>query len=839
VSNLSPQAAIEAAEEAFGRGRLADAERLCRQTLEALPNLAAGWDLLGRLAMRAGRPADAATHFRQALERGGPDVSLYDKLALALAGSDKADQAEIALRQALVLEPDAAVLQAHLGAIYLKQDRWTDAARVLERVLALAPNVANAAADLDRARQRLKLSERQQAELAGWVTAADQPTATANDHARAALGLMRAGRPSEAVRHFEAATRLEPTNAKWYSNLGNLLQMLGQTEDAARAHAEALRLDPQMDSYRAKSDTERAAEAFATAEQSARAGRQRVAIDHLLRTLAWQADHREALSAAGIILQQLGRPAWAYQLTERRLTLEPDSADLLNTLGNLSQELSRPEQAMDYYRRAVAADPKCDPAHRNLGYMLKERGYVTEAREHWQRAWEANPDDMVRVLLVTALPPIYASKEEADRAWHELNERAAELVADRVRLDTTRVCGPTLFYAAYHGLNDCPLQTNMAQVYTAPRLKLSPAGGRGGKIRVGFLSKYFKDHTIGRLNLGMIEQLDRSKFEVAVIAPRPNDQLGERFRRTAQWFVELPSDPDRTRRAIVELGLDILFFADVGMDALTYTLSFSRMAPIQCVTWGHPVTTGSPEMDYFISSTLLESPGGQQYYREQLVELPNLANYYERPQLPPRPRDRESFGFAPGAHLYGCPQTLFKLHPKYDDVLASILRADPQGELVLLDARYEQWSELVRQRFSRSMADVHERVRFLPPLPRPDFLALNAVVDVLLDPTHFGGGNTTYEALALGTPVVSLPSEMLRGRITRALYTKMGVDDCLVATPEEYVALAVRLGTDVDYRRQVSAKILAAADVLYENPQGVRDLEAFFVSAFERQRSGK
>ncbi len=105
---------------------------------------------------------------------------------------------------------------------------------------------------------------------------------------------------------------------------------------------------------------------------------------------------------------------------------------------------------------------------------------------------------------------------------------------------------------------------------------------------------------------------------------------------------------------------------------------------------------------------------------------------------------------------------------------------------------------------------------------------------MLLDPIHFGGGNTSYEAFALGTPIVTLPSAMLRGRFTLALYKQMGVLDCVVATPDEYVALAVRLGTDRDYRRAMSEKILAAGEVLFHNRQAVRDVEEFFESAIER-----
>src|SRR5439155_12479619 len=129
---------------------------------------------------------------------------------------------------------------------------------------------------------------------------------------------------------------------------------------------------------------------------------------------------------------------------------------------------------------------------------------------------------------------------------------------------------------------------------------------RSRRIRVGFLSRYFRDHTIGRLNLGRIERLSREEFEVTVLSAGTfHDPVAEGFRHAAERFVTVSPNVGEARRQIAELGLDLLIFTDVGMDPLTSTLAHSRMAPVQGTTWGHPDTTGSPMMDFFISSELL------------------------------------------------------------------------------------------------------------------------------------------------------------------------------------------------------------------------------------------
>jgi predicted O-linked N-acetylglucosamine transferase (SPINDLY family) len=130
------------------------------------------------------------------------------------------------------------------------------------------------------------------------------------------------------------------------------------------------------------------------------------------------------------------------------------------------------------------------------------------------------------------------------------------------------------------------------------------------------------------------------------------------------------------------------------------------------------------------------------------------------------------------------------------------------------------------------------RVVFLPRLSQDDYLHLLARADVLLDTTPFGGGSTSYEAFAFGTPVVTLPGQMLRGRITAACYQQMGVMDCIARTEDEYVQIALGLGMDRARRAHVRTAILSRKPLLYEDAAAVRQLERFLQDAVERARTG-
>jgi predicted O-linked N-acetylglucosamine transferase (SPINDLY family) len=207
---------------------------------------------------------------------------------------------------------------------------------------------------------------------------------------------------------------------------------------------------------------------------------------------------------------------------------------------------------------------------------------------------------------------------------------------------------------------------------------------------------------------------------------------------------------------------------------------------------------------------------------------------YDRPERPAA-ADRASFGLPAEAHLYACPQTLFKFHPDYDALLGDILRRDRAGLLLLIEGRSAHWKELLLARFGRTMPDVLDRIRFLPKQSRPDYLRLLAASDVMLDSIYFGGGNTSYESFAMGTPIVTWPSPYLRGRLTYAMYCRMGWHDLVVDNAADYVEKAVRLGTDPDYRAAMRRRIGETAGVLYGDVAVVRDLEA----AFEQMWAGR
>lgn len=105
------------------------------------------------------------------------------------------------------------------------------------------------------------------------------------------------------------------------------------------------------------------------------------------------------------------------------------------------------------------------------------------------------------------------------------------------------------------------------------------------------------------------------------------------------------------------------------MSTDTYYLAHARLAPVQCVSWGHPDTTGIDTLDYFISSSTIEPINAYEFYSEHLINLSRLPCYYELPDYNSILMTRSDFGLPNAARLYGCPQSLFKIHPEFDRII--------------------------------------------------------------------------------------------------------------------------------------------------------------------------
>jgi len=583
---------------------------------------------------------------------------------------------------------------------------------------------------------------------------------------------------------------------------------------------------------------------FQLGEANRQAGQLEEATNAYLQALQVNPSHHQTLGAMGQALTRLTRYQDALEFFSLALNASPtplDSLEHLYHLGQLYQKIRHFEPAVECYDYVLKMQSDHRLALIALSQVYRQLGQTENAIGIYDRMLALQPDDPSLLLSkALSLPVMYDSNDSLNQ-WRAGVERQIDAILSRNFPENRALAlHGSSFYLAYQGFNDRELMQKIARVF---QKFLPPAPAiskrKHGKPRIGIVSRFLApSHTVGRFMQGIIQHLSREKFQVITFSVgRDTAYLPIGGEHPEDGFVILPENNiESAARQIAEHQPDILFYADLGMNVTTYCLAGMRLAPVQCVAWGHPVTSGLSTVDYFISSRLIEPENAQAHYSENLVLLENLPTYYYRPEVSEKHGERAQFGFSEQANLYVCPQSLFKFHPDFDAILAGILRQDPQGEAVLLSHYSEAVNRQLLARFEHAMPDVAQRIRILPRLDRAQFLQLLTCADVLLDPVHFGGGNTTYEALALGVPIVTWPSAFMRGRATAACYQKMNLSGLVANGPEDYVRLAISVAQDKDLQAKFRAEILEKNATLFEDESVIGELETFFQDALSRHQ---
>ncbi len=616
------------------------------------------------------------------------------------------------------------------------------------------------------------------------------------------LGLIahQRGDHAHAVELIEQALILQPDYAEALNNLGSALHGLKRFDEAAASYAKAITLLP----------------GFSKAHFN---------LGNLHKD-------RNDLDAA-------------LACYRKALEITPDYAKALNNLGNCLKEMNRLGEAAACYHKVLELMPDDANAHFNLAATCQQQGDVDAARHHFDRAISLKPEQIsYQIRKALLLPIIPASSEDIEthrlalgRAIHTLRMQRPQIA------DPLADVGITNFHLAYHHQDNRPLMEAIAAFYRAACPSLSyeaahchaPTPQKSQRLRIGFLSSYFHAHTIGKLTRGLIEHLSRDRFEIVVFqVPGKSDDVTQAIENNAERIVPLRKNLDEDRPVIADQELDILFYPDIGMDPYSYFMAFARLAPLQVVSWGHPDTTGITNIDYFLSSALIEAPGSADQYSEKRVSLSLLPTCYERPARPGQTYGRADYGLPKTGALYVCPQTLFKFHPDFDATLSELLRRDPDGWLVLIDdGNGGHWDRLLSERLQRTDPAIADRIRFVDRMSTEKFLGLLGLADALLDIPTFSGGNSSLEAFAMAAPVVTWPGDFMRSRVTAGCYRQMGLEALIASDAESYISLALKLAHDEAFKQRMQRDIEANAHRLFGRSDVVREMEAFFIEAFE------
>jgi len=758
---------IESAFKYHQAGNLVEAERLYRQILNKQPNHIDANHLLGVLAHQVGNYGVAIAYIEKAIKLNPRNPDFYGNLGEVYRKSGNFTEAIAQYQNALKLQPQNGKTHYNLGNALQAQGLWEQAIAQYQKAITLIPNLAQG-------------------------------------HHNLGFLYFQNGEITEAIAAYRNALKIDPNYVQALHSLGNALQKSGEILAALDIYMKALEIAP---------------------------------------------NSAEIYNDLGNALQANYDFDRAIAIYQKAIELKPDLAEAHYNLGNAYTIRARATEAESCYRQAILIKHDCPDWYITLGVLLKDQNKLAEAIATFQTALIYEPNHLeARLKILLLLPILYENPEQIGQ-WRQRFSEGLNQLEEIITLDTpakikeavTAIQNSTNFYLQYQAQNDLQLQTQygnfihriMSAAYPQHAQPLIRQIPETRKIRLGFISNYFRTHTVGKLFFGWLQGMhgNRDQFEIYCYytgkLPTPATNA---FAAVSDCIYHLPH-LDTAIAQIAQDQLDILIFTDIGMNPETTQIAALRLAPVQCLAWGHPITSGLPTMDYFLSSDLMEPVGSESHYREQLIRLPNLSISYTRPELPEKFLKRSHFQIPEDAVVYLCCQSLFKYLPQYDYIFIEIAKRVPKAKFVFIysnngDYVTQQFQQRIQRAFSQ-LNSAEEYCLIMPRLNQNEYLSLNLSSDVFLDTIDWSGGNTTLEAIACNLPVVTLPREFMRSRHSYAMLKMLEITETIAHSESEYIDIAVRLGLDQTWRSSIVEKIKHRSDRLYHDQACINALNQF------------
>ncbi len=696
----------------------------------------------------------------------------------------------IAAYRAGLAAPDAPPeLHFNLGNTLFDAARWAEAEAALTQAMALLPGMVPAL--LQRARAQARQGRHEEA-MAGFAQALRADATLFTAWLEGGHSLRQLGRADDAARFYAAAIRHGA--ARWEAQiaLARLLEEMGRPDDAARHFHQALelsgtprRLYAQMAKYR----LERGA-----AGPALEAARQALLAAGLEQPAPAADDRARLLIDLAAILLRLGLTPQAEAALDEAAQLTDEEATLV-LLAELALRHNLWEKSLVVLRRNVALRPDSATAQWNLAHLLSEAWQMEEALEVLARAEALAPQPGA-----TGMRAAIASRlGEADRALG--------IFLDQVEGGDTALSSAAAMSALYaDGLS----REEVAALHRRLFVKL----GEGARpvasfanpreperpLRIGMITPdLHHQHPVNIFMQPALARWDRAAMPTTLyFTGVSHDQQTQLARgRVSEWVEATSWKDEQLARRIEADGIDILLDLTGHTQRNRLGVFGRRAAPVQASFLGYPYSTGVPNMDWIIADAVVVPPGDEGLYTERVMRLPHTVFCFAGapdsffPGFDQAHRDRPL--------TFGSFNNLPKLTPRTLALWAEILRRLPESRLLLKAPSFRDPGAiaLFQRRFA-ALGIEAERLELRGPTGMVEMMAEYEDVDIALDPVPYNGGTTSLQAMWMGAPVLTRRGGLFVSRMGASFMTAAGLSDWVAESDEEYVAIALRKGSDRD-----------------------------------------
>lgn len=499
---------------------------------------------------------------------------------------------------------------------------------------------------------------------------------------------------------------------------------------------------------------------------AANRGQKELALDVIGRALKLGRNTPVVIYHAAHVFYRCGQPNRACRLWERLTELLPPSVETLWNLAVYHGIEGNIDEAEMYLRKVMDLAPNTPGLHMNLGNALRRSGRIEEAIALYREGARLFPQEIQQssnYLYSLHFDP--SCSAEQVHSEHVAWGRALE----------ARIPG-----VEKHGNDRSPDR----------------------RLRIGYVSPYFRNHVVGYNLLPLFRQHDHSQFEIhcySDIRKDDRDELTTEFRQGTDVWHDTTGLPDEELAARVSQDkIDVLVDLVMHMEGVRLGVFARKPAPVQVAWMAYPGSTGLTRMDYRFTDPVLDPPGATDHcYTEQSIRLETFWCFEppaDSPAVQPLPAEKN------GCVTFGCLNNFAKVNGSVLELWSEILTAVPNSRLILMPPRGKTITR-VREKLG---ADP-KRIIGLPYEPRVKYLKYYNRIDLALDPFPYTGHSTTLDGLWMGVPLVTLTGPTIASRGSLSILSNLGLTELVAKNKTDYVAIAAALARDQSRLRELRA----------------------------------
>jgi len=336
---------------------------------------------------------------------------------------------------------------------------------------------------------------------------------------------------------------------------------------------------------------------------------------------------------------------------------------------------------------------------------------------------------------------------------------------------------------------------------------------KNSKIRIGFLSsEILGKHSITYFLETIFKDYNKDKFEIYLYLDNAiEDENTNEFKILVKKFINVSSLEDIEAFNLIRSdNIDIMF--DITGVTLSNRVSLfkNRMAPKQISWLGYCNTSGLENMDYLIADKNLIYDEEKNYYSEKIIYMPNIWNCHSGLNSirsfsdPPCLKEKNI--------TFGSFNNFNKINDQVISVWSQILLKVKNSKLILKSSLKIDKSFLKKEFEKYGVID---SIKFLEKRKLKSHYNLYKNIDIALDTFPYNGVTTTFEALAMGVPVITMKGYNFNSRCGESIIKNLGVEDLIANNEDDYILKAQKIANNKDKLLELRKNIF---NISHETP---------------------